>query len=63
LPSEPTVNPSAPALLLDEELPELLGGLAAAVELEQAGVMLGSGLLLATQVLPFQDHHRQPLFS
>jgi len=36
---------------------------AEAVLLEQDGVRLGTGLPVPTQALPFQDHHRQLLFS
>jgi len=39
------------------------GAEAEAVGVEQAGAMLEAGLLLLTQALPFQDHHRQRLFS
>ena len=52
LPPGPTINPADPPPPLDELLAD-------AGELEQAGVMLGAGLLLATQALPLQDHHRQ----
>jgi hypothetical protein len=46
---------------------ELTGGVEGVVltdtALEHTGVMLGAGLALDTQVLPFQLHHRQDLFS
>jgi hypothetical protein len=47
-----------PELLAPLEL-ELLAALLAG----QAGVVPGAGLLLDTQVWPFQLHHRQDLFS
>jgi hypothetical protein len=44
---------------------ELTGGLlgTVATAVVHAGVMPGAGLAVDTQVLPFQPHHRQDLFS
>jgi len=54
--------PCEPEALEPPELLELGLDPAEAVDAGQAGVVLGAGLLVLTQVLPFQYHHRQLLF-
>lgn len=54
--------PCEPVELEPPELLELELDPVAAVDAGQAGVVPGEGLLVLTQVLPFQDHHRQLLF-
>jgi hypothetical protein len=60
------LTPKTPPLggvVAPEELELLLDEVVVPEELGQAGVALGSGLLLADQALPVQVNHWQELFS